>query len=48
MLSLAPNFRAAAGPGYHAGEATGYLSKGGTGVPVRTLVEMVERIATAG
>jgi leucyl aminopeptidase len=37
-----------AGPGYHAGEPTGYLAKGGTGVPVRTLLEMVERIATGG
>jgi leucyl aminopeptidase len=36
-----------AGPGYHAGEPTGYLTKGGTGVPVRTLLEMVERLATA-
>ncbi len=34
-----------AGPAYHTGEPTGYLTKGGTGVPVRTLVELIERIA---
>lgn len=34
-----------AGPAYHAGEATGYWTKGGTGVPVRTLVALVETIA---
>ncbi|WP_433609441.1 leucyl aminopeptidase [Dactylosporangium sp. CA-139114] len=34
-----------AGPSYHAGEPFGYWSKGGTGVPVRTLVELVEEIA---
>ncbi|GAA2717552.1 leucyl aminopeptidase [Micromonospora olivasterospora] len=34
-----------AGPSYHSGEATGYWTKGGTGVPVRTLVHLVEDIA---
>jgi leucyl aminopeptidase len=34
-----------AGPSYHSGEATGYWTKGGTGVPVRTLVELIEEIA---
>jgi leucyl aminopeptidase len=34
-----------AGPSYHAGEPTGYWSKGGTGVPVRTLLELIESIA---
>jgi leucyl aminopeptidase len=34
-----------AGPGYHSGEPTGYWSKGGTGVPVRTLLELIEEIA---
>jgi leucyl aminopeptidase len=34
-----------AGPAYHTSEPTGYLAKGGTGVPVRTLIELIERIA---
>jgi leucyl aminopeptidase len=34
-----------AGPAYHTGEPTGYLTKGGTGVPIRTLIELIERIA---
>ncbi len=34
-----------AGPGYHSGEPTGYWAKGGTGVPVRTLLELIDRIA---
>ncbi|MGI5148445.1 leucyl aminopeptidase [Plantactinospora sp. CA-294935] len=34
-----------AGPSYHAGEPTGYWTKGGTGVPVRTLLELVDDIA---
>jgi leucyl aminopeptidase len=34
-----------AGPAYHAGEPTGYWTKGGTGVPVRTLLALVEAIA---
>ncbi|MEO3817122.1 leucyl aminopeptidase [Plantactinospora sp. B24E8] len=37
-----------AGPGYHSGEPTGYWSKGGTGVPVRTLLELVDDIAANG
>ncbi|RZU77328.1 leucyl aminopeptidase [Micromonospora kangleipakensis] len=37
-----------AGPGYHSGEATGYWTKGGTGVPVRTLVHLVEDVAANG
>jgi leucyl aminopeptidase len=37
-----------AGPAYNSGEPTGYLSKGGTGVPVRLLIELVEDIATNG
>jgi leucyl aminopeptidase len=35
-----------AGPSYHSGEPFGYWSKGGTGVPVRTLITLVEQIAT--
>jgi len=34
-----------AGPSYHSGEPTGWWAKGGTGVPVRTLLELVDRIA---
>jgi leucyl aminopeptidase len=34
-----------AGPSYHAGEPYGYVAKGGTGVPVRTLLELVETLA---
>ncbi|MFC6020576.1 leucyl aminopeptidase [Plantactinospora solaniradicis] len=34
-----------AGPSYHSGEPTGYWTKGGTGVPVRTLLELVDDIA---
>ena len=37
-----------AGPGYHSGEPSGHLARGGTGVPVRTLLEMVDRIAAEG
>lgn len=37
-----------AGPSYHSGEPTGYWSKGGTGVPVRTLVHLIEDIAANG
>ncbi len=37
-----------AGPAYHNGEPTGHWSKGGTGVPVRTLLELVETIAVEG
>lgn len=37
-----------AGPGYHSAEPTGYWAKGGTGVPVRTLLEVIEDIAANG
>ncbi|MER7456456.1 leucyl aminopeptidase [Micromonospora sp. NPDC126480] len=37
-----------AGPSYHSGEATGYWTKGGTGVPVRTLLHLIEDVATNG
>jgi leucyl aminopeptidase len=37
-----------AGPSYHSGEPTGYWTKGGTGVPVRTLLELVDDIAANG
>jgi len=37
-----------AGPAYHAGEPYGYIAKGGTGVPVRTLVRLLEDIAANG
>ncbi|MGH3713467.1 MAG: leucyl aminopeptidase [Micromonosporaceae bacterium] len=37
-----------AGPSYHSGEPYGYVVKGGTGVPVRTLVEMLTDIAANG
>ncbi|GAA0400922.1 leucyl aminopeptidase [Micromonospora gifhornensis] len=37
-----------AGPAYHSGEATGYLTKGGTGVPVRTLLHLIEDVAANG
>ena len=34
-----------AGPAYHAGEPYGYITKGGTGVPVRTLLHLIEQLA---
>ncbi|HWS37808.1 MAG TPA: leucyl aminopeptidase [Actinoplanes sp.] len=34
-----------AGPAYHTGEATGYWTKGGTGVPVRTLLQVIDDLA---
>ncbi|SCL16526.1 leucyl aminopeptidase [Micromonospora nigra] len=37
-----------AGPSYHSGEATGYWTKGGTGVPVRMLLQLVDDIAANG
>ncbi len=37
-----------AGPSYHTGEPTGYWSKGGTGVPVRTLLALVDDVAANG
>ena len=33
-----------AGPSYHTGEPTGYRTKGGTGVPVRTLLATIEAL----
>ena len=33
-----------AGPSYNQGEAHGYTPKGGTGVPVRTLVQLLEEL----
>jgi leucyl aminopeptidase len=37
-----------AGPSYNGGQPWGHVSKGGTGVPVRTLLELVEEIAAEG
>ncbi|MFI5933252.1 leucyl aminopeptidase [Actinoplanes sp. NPDC051494] len=37
-----------AGPSYHTSEPTGYWSKGGTGVPVRTLLALIDDIAANG
>jgi leucyl aminopeptidase len=37
-----------AGPSYHTGEPTGHWSKGGTGVPVRTLLALIEDVAANG
>jgi leucyl aminopeptidase len=37
-----------AGPAYNSGAAYGYIGKGGTGVPVRTLVAVLEDIAARG
>ncbi len=37
-----------AGPAYHTGEPYGYMSRGATGVPVRTLVELVCDVAENG
>ncbi|PAY24383.1 leucyl aminopeptidase [Dietzia natronolimnaea] len=37
-----------AGPAYNDGGAEGYLPKGGTGVPVRTMLAALEDIASAG
>jgi leucyl aminopeptidase len=37
-----------AGPAYHSGEATGHWTKGGTGVPVRTFLELIDTIAAEG
>jgi leucyl aminopeptidase len=34
-----------AGPGYNAAEAMGYWTKGGTGVPVRTLLQAVDDLS---
>jgi leucyl aminopeptidase len=37
-----------AGPSYHSGEPTGYLTKGGTGVPVRTLLHLLDEVSASG
>jgi leucyl aminopeptidase len=37
-----------AGPAYHTGEPTGYWTKGGTGVPVRTLLALIDDVAANG
>jgi leucyl aminopeptidase len=37
-----------AGPSFTSGEANGYLTKGGTGVPVRTLLALIDDIAANG
>jgi leucyl aminopeptidase len=37
-----------AGPSYHTGEPTGYWTKGGTGVPVRMLLTLVDDVAANG
>jgi leucyl aminopeptidase len=34
-----------AGPSYHSGEATGYWTKGGTGVPLRTLLQAIDDLS---
>jgi leucyl aminopeptidase len=34
-----------AGPAYHPGEPYGYVSRGGTGVPVRTLLHLLDTLA---
>jgi leucyl aminopeptidase len=37
-----------AGPSYHTSAPYGYIGKGGTGVPIRTLIELIEDIASNG
>src|SRR4029079_12733474 len=37
-----------AGPSFHTGSPYGYTTKGGTGVPVRTLVAVLQDIAANG
>ncbi|GHJ45078.1 putative cytosol aminopeptidase [Catellatospora sp. TT07R-123] len=37
-----------AGPSFHSGEPTGHWSKGGTGVPVRTLLALLDDIVANG
>ena len=37
-----------AGPSFHTGEPTGYWTKGGTGVPVRTLLALIEDVSKNG
>ncbi|NMO53050.1 leucyl aminopeptidase [Actinoplanes sp. TBRC 11911] len=36
-----------AGPSFHSGEATGYWTKGGTGVPVRTFLTAIDQLAAS-
>ena len=33
------------GVGLHTGEPSGYISKGGTGVPVRTFLKLIDDLA---
>jgi leucyl aminopeptidase len=37
-----------AGPAFNSGEANGYLTKGGTGVPVRTFLALIDDVAVNG
>jgi leucyl aminopeptidase len=37
-----------AGPSFHSGEPTGYFTKGGTGVPVRTFLALIDDVAVNG
>jgi leucyl aminopeptidase len=37
-----------AGPAFHTGEPTGYWAKGGTGVPVRTFLALIDDVAANG
>jgi leucyl aminopeptidase len=37
-----------AGPSFSSAEATGYLTKGATGVPVRTLLALIDDVAANG
>jgi leucyl aminopeptidase len=37
-----------AGPAFHSAEPTGHLAKGGTGVPVRTLLQVIDDLAVNG
>jgi leucyl aminopeptidase len=37
-----------AGPSFHSGEPTGYFTKGGTGVPVRTFLALIDDVEVNG
>jgi leucyl aminopeptidase len=37
-----------AGPAFHSGEASGYLVKGGTGMPVRLMLHLIDDVADNG
>jgi leucyl aminopeptidase len=37
-----------AGPAYQSGEPYGYVASGATGIPLRTLLELVDDIAANG